>query len=283
MKATSKIVILIVLLMGTSLSMFNFTIAELDETKNIEPLGGSPNIAILNVASLKNVVGQGYLTFIMVTVENQGDSTETFNVTAYYNETAIYIHEQWPNSTQSQTFWSLGDVNKDGYIDDWDLALIVASYGWAGPPGENPADIDSNGIVNMVDIYTCSQNYGFDIWTSLGIPGQLQNQTIVTLPNGNSTTIIFRWKPTSMVKGNYTISANVPDNTFEDGIVYVGFQGDVDGNGKVDMVDLWLIARVYGRNLGDPRYEPNLDIDLNGKIDMIDLWTASGNYGKIDP
>ncbi len=250
------------------------------------------DIAINDVIPLKTIVGQTFTCRINVTVTNKGNYTETFNVAAYYNETAISIHEQWPNSTQSQTFWSSGDVNKDGYIDDWDLALIVASYGWVGPPGENPADIDSNGIVNMADAYICSQNYGFDIWATLGIPGQLKNQTIVTLPPGNSTTIMFRWAPSTMVKGNYTIRAyaepvlgetDILDNNFTDGWVFVAIVGDVNGDKKVDMVDLWEVARHFGINYPDPRYKPNFDIDYNTKIDMIDLWTTAKEYGKIDP
>jgi hypothetical protein len=47
------------------------------------------DIAITNVVPSKTVVGQGYSVIIEVTTENQGNYTETFNVTAYTNTTAI--------------------------------------------------------------------------------------------------------------------------------------------------------------------------------------------------
>jgi parallel beta-helix repeat protein len=45
------------------------------------------DVAVLNVVSSKTVVGQNYSMNESVTVENQGDYTETFNVTVYANET----------------------------------------------------------------------------------------------------------------------------------------------------------------------------------------------------
>jgi len=47
------------------------------------------DIAFRDVTLFKTVVGQGYPVFINITVENQGDLTENFNVTAYANTTII--------------------------------------------------------------------------------------------------------------------------------------------------------------------------------------------------
>jgi parallel beta-helix repeat protein len=46
------------------------------------------DVAVTNVTSSKSFVGQGYDLNITITVLNQGDFTETFNVTAYANTTA---------------------------------------------------------------------------------------------------------------------------------------------------------------------------------------------------
>ena len=43
---------------------------------------GVHDVAVTNVAPSKTVVGQGFSATINVTVANQGDYTETFNVTA---------------------------------------------------------------------------------------------------------------------------------------------------------------------------------------------------------
>jgi outer membrane protein assembly factor BamB len=49
--------------------------------------GPAHDVAVTNVVPSKSVVGQGYSLNINVTAANQGDYTETFNVTTYYNLT----------------------------------------------------------------------------------------------------------------------------------------------------------------------------------------------------
>jgi hypothetical protein len=46
------------------------------------------------------------------------------------------------------------------------------------------------------------------------------------------------------------------------------------------MIELCMVPRCYGRSIGDPEYDPNVDIDCNGKIDTIDLWTATKSYSQ---
>jgi len=51
--------------------------------------GPTHDVAVTNVAPSKTVVGQNCSMSVNVTVENQGDFTETFDVTTYYNTTTI--------------------------------------------------------------------------------------------------------------------------------------------------------------------------------------------------
>jgi len=166
------------------------------------------DIAITNLTTLKNIVGQGFSTHINVTVTNQGDYTETFNVTVYANQTIIAI------------FYN------------------------------------------------------------------------ATLTSGNSTIVAFTWNTTGFAKGNYTIWAyawpvpgetDTADNTLADGVVYVGIPGDVDGNGKVEIKDLLLLAKAYGTNPHSPNWKPNLDVNSDDKVDIKDILMAAKNYGKTDP
>jgi hypothetical protein len=226
----------------------------------------------------------------MVTVENQGDLTETFNVTVYFNETAIMI-EEWPDGATSQIFWSMGDVNRDGYIDNWDVYETTQAFNTRpGNPRWNPDfDINGDGVVNMKDISTCIQNFGKDIWTFLALPKLIENQRAVTLPPGNSTIITFRWNTTDIVKGNYTINAyawpvlaetDTADNTYMDGMIYLGTPGDINADGVVDIYDAIILAGAYNSKLNDSIWNANVDINSDANVDIYDAIILANNYGK---
>jgi hypothetical protein len=114
----------------------------------------------------------------------------------------------------------------------------------------------------------------------------------VTLENGTSTTMTFTWNTTGFAKGNYTISAyawpvqgetDTLDNTLTDGLVYVGVPGDVDGNHKVDIKDILIVAKAYGTNPQSPNWNPNADVNCDDKVDIKDILITAKNYGKTDP
>jgi hypothetical protein len=125
----------------------------------------------------------------------------------------------------------------------------------------------------------------------------------VTLTSGNSTTIAFTWNTIGFAKGNYTIRAyawpvpgetHTADNTLTDGWVIVAMIGDIIGpygwpDGKCDIRDVASVAKLFGVNYPDPRYNPNCDLTgptpglADGKIDIRDIATVAKNFGKIDP
>lgn len=70
-------------------------------------------------------------------------------------------------------FRKLGDVNADGVIDGTDLALIQVAYGSTPEsPNWNPAaDLNGDGVVNILDVVTCSSNQGLTYATWLKTQG----------------------------------------------------------------------------------------------------------------
>jgi parallel beta-helix repeat protein len=254
-----------------------------------------PNIAITNVSTHRTVVGAGFVNSISVTVENQGNYLESFNVMAYYDHTAISVHEQWLTIEQRETFWSEGDVNRDGYVFDCDINIIAVAFG--SKPGDsnwNPdADLDQNLFVGMHDLNIASGNYGLDAWTHFGLSTNIADHTVVTLPNGTSTTVVFRWNTTNVAKGNYVVSAYVEsaqgdidlsDNSFTDGSVLVTIPGDVEvPYFEVDIYDFTGICVCYDSKIGESYYYPNYDVDGNCIIDIYDVTTCGVTYGQKDP
>ncbi len=56
--------------------------------------------------------------------------------------------------------------------------------------------------------------------------------------------------------------------------------GDVNGDGKVDMKDVGIVAKAFGATPSNPRWDPTADLDGDGKIDMKDIAIVAANFGK---
>jgi len=55
--------------------------------------------------------------------------------------------------------------------------------------------------------------------------------------------------------------------------------GDVDGDGDVDIFDLFAVASAFGTVEGDTGYNPACDFDSDGDVDINDLYTCGSNFG----
>jgi len=56
--------------------------------------------------------------------------------------------------------------------------------------------------------------------------------------------------------------------------------GDVNGDGKVDIKDVGIVARAFGATPSDPRWNPAADLNGDGKIDIRDIAIVAANFGK---
>lgn len=159
------------------------------------------DIAVTNVTPSETVVGQGYCMNITVTVENQGDLPETFDVTAYYDDTLIETKTviNLPSGEEATlTFtWDTTGVAKDDYTITAQAATV---------PGET--DTTDNAHTNGIVLVT--------------IPGDV---------NGDRTVDVFdvgvvssRWYPGPPV-----------------GPLGYGPNADIDNDGAVNMIDVALI------------------------------------------
>jgi parallel beta-helix repeat protein len=113
-------------------------------------------------------------------------------------------------------------------------------------------------------------------------------QILLTITN---SALSFNWDPTGFTYGNYTISAHawpVPSetNTANDCtgcLITVSIPGDVNGDFKVGLQDLVILAHAYGSRLGDAKYDPNVDIDGTGVVGLLDLYIMALHYGQHYP
>jgi hypothetical protein len=109
-----------------------------------------------------------------------------------------------------------------------------------------------------------------------------------TLLAGTSVTITLTWNTSGFNYGNYTITAyatpvpgetDTTDNTLMNWIV-ITIPGDIDGNFKVQLNDLVLLAHAYGSRSGDSNWNSSADIDDNGIVGLSDLVILAKNYGQ---
>jgi len=100
------------------------------------------DIAVLNVNPLKTIVGQGYTMNINVTVANQGDFTETFNITLYANTTAIQTRQATLAKKASTTLtytWNTTGFAKGNYT--------IWAYAW---PVQGETDTEDNTLFDGI-------------------------------------------------------------------------------------------------------------------------------------
>jgi hypothetical protein len=114
----------------------------------------------------------------------------------------------------------------------------------------------------------------------------------VSLVSGYNLSSTLPWSTSGFSKGNYTLIGSVEpvgnetitaDNTFVSGSILVTIPGDLNGDLRVTLSDLVILANAYGSTPGDIKWNPDSDINGNGKVDLPDLVILALNYGKTDP
>jgi hypothetical protein len=109
------------------------------------------------------------------------------------------------------------------------------------------------------------------------------------LSAGQLIPLDFRWNTSNVPPGTYTIivnasitgeiDADLADNTFIDGKVYVKIPGDVNGDGIVDASDLFDLSKAYGSVPGDSNWNPGCDFNGDNEVYASDLFDLIENYG----
>lgn len=110
----------------------------------------------------------------------------------------------------------------------------------------------------------------------------------ITGINGNGTlaTITFKTKnygnSTLQLTDVILLNSNLidTDKTLIHGTVKIKILGDVNGDEKVDVSDLFDFGTAYGSDSSMPNWNPDCDFNSDGKIDTSDLSDLSKNYGK---
>jgi len=152
--------------------------------------------------------------------------------------------------------------------------------------------------VTVTNEGTFTETFNVTTWAMTMPPAtNIQSRTILNLLSGETRTITFTWDTTTWAYGNYTVGAtadtvtgetDVSDNTFTDSWVFVTIIGDCNGDRKVNVLDLILIASHLGHTNGDG-HTPftsdwykcmNTDLNDDNAHNVLDLILCANHLGQ---
>jgi subtilisin family serine protease len=190
-----------------------------------------------------------------------------------------YVLAKWVSGDGNFTLSSASHVLRDVAVTDVAVSDTVIYVG------------------DTVDITVTVQNVGgavesFNV-TVFYNSTAIEEQQVSALAVGASEVLTFIWDTsTAQPCSNYTIKAeassvpqesNTVNNVLADGHVKVKMQGDVNGDGAVNVLDLTIVSLSYGLYDGEPGFNPVADINKDGFVDMRDLVVVARNLGRTCP
>jgi hypothetical protein len=244
-------------------------------------------------------------TWYCVEVEGKSNTTTDAEARIYINGNELTDVSQTGKNNTLPINCAYMWINSAGTTIWYDCVVVDRAY-----IGPEPHDIAVTNVTSSKKIIC--QGFSGNVTTTIANNGDYSENVNVTIAvvnstgaqftigsfmnvpvnNGTSTDLTLTWNTTGFAKDSYTISAyaepvqgetNTADNTLTDGIVKITIIGDLNGDGKVNLVDVFKVALAYGSVQGDSRWDPNLDINNDGKINLIDYFITALNFGKSDP
>jgi hypothetical protein len=79
------------------------------------------------------------------------------------------------------------------------------------------------------------------------------------------------------VRIDYGETASIPTQLLQTDII----PGDVNADGKVNLLDLWIIIKALGSYPGHPRWNPYCDLNGDNKVNLKDLCIAIQHFGQV--
>lgn len=111
----------------------------------------------------------------------------------------------------------------------------------------------------------------------------------IYLSAGENLTLTFTWNTSTVTPGSYVIyvvtsivemEEDIADNIFIDGKISIVFI-DVNGDGKIDIMDIAIVAKAFGSDPTLPNWDPRADLNGDGKVDIMDIAMVAIHFGEI--
>jgi lysophospholipase L1-like esterase len=118
----------------------------------------------------------------------------------------------------------------------------------------------------------------------------VNGQATPAVPAGNALHAVFTYQPPAPLAGKVTLGLRsrdlaVPPNAIDRQIATFtirgsSLQGDLNGDGRVDGMDLVQLALHFGSVQGEAAYNAGADLNADGRVDGLDLAILAASFGQ---
>ena len=118
----------------------------------------------------------------------------------------------------------------------------------------------------------------------------VNGQATPAVPVGNALHAVFTYQPPAPLAGKVTLGLRsrdlaVPPNAIDRQIATFtirgsSLQGDLNGDGRVDGMDLVQLALHFGSVQGEAAYNAGADLNADGRVDGLDLAILAASFGQ---
>ena len=136
--------------------------------------------------------------------------------------------------------------------------------------------------IEQIKIYRSNDSAGSNSWDN-GYPLGGNYWSDYTLPDLHSGPNQDQPGSDGIIDTPYTVATGSVDRYPLVRALRVTIPGDLNGDGRVSLLDLVILAQAYGSKPGDPKWNPNADIYGNGIVGLNDLVVLAQHYGQHYP
>jgi hypothetical protein len=237
----------------------------------VEVVGNEANVSIDLLWNAFSVVHTLNRLFINVSTPSFNPSGDLWIATAKF--TVMNQETAPPNPTGSYIFSDLSFEN-----------VFLYRSGESIPVGAPEIGSVKVFAINAYTL-TIEATLGGSTSPAIGIYTYLEGETVSVQGIPASGYIFGHWQLDSFNIGTSNpVSIEMSANHTLHGVFGIsGNQGDVNRDGKVDVKDVYMVARAYGSCPGQINWNSVCDINYDGKIDVKDYYIVCKNYGKTYP
>jgi hypothetical protein len=178
----------------------------------------------------------------------------------------------------------------DPDVHDVAVEDVTPSRGWVFQGKTVDVNVTSTNLGDVAETVTVNVYYN-------GTPGNGPIGTqVVALTPSETQTLTFTWNTAGVpiYYSGYNITAvadispetddNLTNNVLQSpSTIAVRIFGDMNGDSKVDVGDVAIVAQAFGSNPTRPRWDPDADLNGDGIIDVTDIALVAKNFGKHYP